>query len=222
MSNIETEIEKYDRAVFDYLSTISGKIVYAPTSMAVRTITKREKFKDDKPWSFLSFYRSPTFEVNWDRMNNPATIYGELTRFTINSDSDRVAQYTQYIPVNLSYSIEIWASRAVEVQSLAISLMTKIFMQEQVLKVDLGEGDPARFHILDVSWNDNSDLERETDIGKIYRHTISFTIDARLNLVTELNTTRFCCVPVNIYEEIPLELNCKGGERRDDNQESNI
>lgn len=196
-----TEIEKYDRAVYDYLTTISGKIVYAPTQVAVRTITKRENFSDKKPWNFISFYRNPSFEVDWNRINNPATITGDFVRLTSNDDLSRTARYVHNIPLNLTYSVDIWASKATEVQELAVALITKIYMQEQVLEVPINpDGEDGRFHILDVSWTDNSDIERETEIGKIYRHTITFTVDARITLVRDVNTTRLCEVPVDIYE----------------------
>ena len=200
MSNIPSEIEKYDRAVFDYLTTISDKIVYAPTQMALRTITKRENFSDKKPWNFISFYRNPSFEVDWNRMNNPATVTGDFVRLRALSDTDREARYVQNIPVNLTYNIEIWASKATEVQELAVALITKIYMQDQVLEVPINpDGEMGRFHLLDVSWTDNSDIERETEIGKIYRHTITLTVDARITLVRDINTTKFCSVPVDIY-----------------------
>lgn len=201
MENKYSDIEKYDRAVFEYLSTISGKIVYAPTQMAVRTITKRENFSDKKPWNFISFYRNPLFEVDWNRMNNPATVQGDFTRLSINSEGKREARFVQNIPVNLTYNVELWASKATEVQDMAVALITKIYMTDQVLEAPINpDGENARFHILDVAWNDNSDLERETEIGKIYRHTINFTLDARIILTTDVNTEKFCCIPVNIYE----------------------
>lgn len=206
MSNEYSEIEKYDRAVFEYLATISDKIVFAPTQKAVPTITKREKFSDKKPWNFISFYRSPTFEVNWGRMNNSAAVSGDFIRLREFSDNQREARYVHHIPVDLTYSVDIWASKATEVQNLAIALITKIYMQDQVLEVPIGsDGTMQRFHILDVSWDDNSDLERETEIGKIYRHTIKFTVDSRITLVRDVNTTKFCTVPVNIYEDF-IEL----------------
>ena len=95
MPDAMTEIEKYDRAVFEYLTTISGKIVYAPTQMAFRTITKREQFSDKKPWNFISYYRNPSFEVDWNRMNNPATVTGDLEELQIQNvklDSYRISQ----------------------------------------------------------------------------------------------------------------------------------
>lgn len=196
-----TELEKYDRSVWEYLSTVNDKIVYAPTDKALRTITKREQFSDKKPWNFISYYRSPSFDIDWSRMNNPATISGDFTRLRGSSNVDRVATYVQNIPVNLTYIVELWASKAVQVQEDSIALISKLFMEDQVLEVPINpDGEDGRFHILDVSWSDNSDLERETEIGKIYRHTISFTIDARLTLTRDVNTHRFKCVPVNIYE----------------------
>lgn len=200
MADPTSELEKYDRAVWAYLSTISDKIVYAPTQKALPTITKREQFKDNKPWNFISYYRNPTFEVDWERMNNPATVQGDLVR-VLSIDDQRFARFVQNIPLNLTYNVELWASKATEVQIMAIQLITKIFMKEQVLEVPINpDGEMGRFHILDVSWIDNSDIERETEIGKIYRHTISFSIDARLTITSDVRTEPFCCVPIDIYE----------------------
>lgn len=200
-----TDIEKFDRAVYQYLSTISPKIIYSPTSKAVRTITKKEKFSDDKPWNFISYYRDSSFDVNWSRMNNPATITGDTVSVGGIPDTRRLkVTRVQNIPLNLTYDVDIWASKNVEVQRLAVALISKIYMQDQVLKVPINPGgEDGRFHILDVTWDDNSDIERETEIGKIYRHTISFTIDARLTLTTEFESNKFqcCCDSIDIYEE---------------------
>lgn len=197
----QTDIEKYDRAVFEYLTTISAKIVYAPTQLAMKSITKQEKFSDKKPWNFISFYRNPLFEVDWNRMNNPAAVTGDFVRLLDLGDDKREARYVHNIPVNLTYNVELWASKAVEVQEMAIALITKIYMQDQVLEVPINPGgEDGRFHILDVTWSDNSDIERESEVGRIYRHTISFSIDSRITMVRDKQTKKFCCVPVNIYE----------------------
>lgn len=197
-----TDLEKYDRSVWAYLSTINEKIVYAPTDKALRTITKREQFSDKKPWNFISYYRAPSFDIDWSRMNNPATISGDFTTLRGSSNLDRSATYVKNIPVNLTYNVELWASKATQVQEDSTALISKLFMKDQVLEVPINpDGEDGRFHILDVSWSDNSDLERESEIGKIYRHTVSFVVDARLTLVEEVKTQRFqCCVPVIIYE----------------------
>jgi len=203
-----SELELYDRAVYAYLASISPAIIYSTTQTAVRNITRREKFADKKPWNFVSYYRNPSFEIDFSRMNNPATVTGDFVRLRGYSDFDREARYVQNIPVNLTYNVDIWASKAVEVNNMAISLISKIYMQDQVLEVPINpDGENGRFHILDVSWTDNSDLERETEIGKIYRHTITFTIDARITLVRDVKTTKFCgCIPVNIYEDYEGDL----------------
>lgn len=195
-----TDIEKYDRAVYEYLSSINDKIVYAPTQRAIPTITKREKFSDKKPWNFISYYRNSSFDIDWNRMNNPATVTGDFTGLMALEDA-REARYVQNIPVNLTYSVELWASKATEVQEMSTALISKLFMQDQVLEVPINpNGEMGRFHLLDITWDDNSDIERETDIGKIYRHTINFTVDARVTLVRDVKTTKFTCVPVDIYE----------------------
>lgn len=197
-----SDIEKYDRAVWEYLSTISPKLVYAPTQTAFRNITKREEFSDKKPWNFISFHRSSTFDIDWSRMNNPATITGDRVGIYDTGNKTLKSTRVHHLPVNLEYVVDLWASKAVEVQIMATSLISKIYMQEQVLEVPINPGgELGRFHILDVSWSDNSDIERETEIGKIYRHTISFTIDAKITLVREEEQYKFCHrIPIDIYE----------------------
>lgn len=204
MSTQTTDIEKFDRAVYSYLSSISEKIVYAPTNAAVKTITKREKFSDNKPWNFISFYRDSHFDIDWSRMNNYGTRVGDMVQLTRDTETlEREARYVQNIPLNLTYQVDLWASKAVEVQKMSTSLISKLFMEDQVLEVPINpDGENGRFHMLDISWNDNSDLERESEIGKIYRHTIEFTVDGRLTLINDVQTVRFKCgsIPINIYE----------------------
>lgn len=214
MNKNYTDIEKFDRAVFDYLTSISRRIVYAPTQNALRTITRDEIYKDNKPWNFISFYRNSSFDINWSRMNNPATVSGDFVRLTQVEENLREARYVNNIPVNLTYSVDIWASKAKEVQETAIALISKLFMTDQVLEVPINpEGEIGRFHLDNISWDDNSDLERENEIGKIYRHTINFTVDARITMVKDVLTTKFCCVPVDIYEgENLLDFCNKGGK----------
>lgn len=198
-----TDIEKFDRAVFEYLTDISPKIIYAPTGTAVKTITKKEKFSDDKPWNFISYYRDSDFDIDWSRMNNPATLYGDRISLGGIPETNKVRQrFVQNIPLSLTYDINLWASKNTEVQEMAVALISKVFMKNQVIEVPINpDGEMGRFHLLDISWNDNSDIERESDIGKIYRHTVSFTIDARITLTREKVSEKFCCVPVNIYDE---------------------
>lgn len=198
-----TDIEKFDRAVFEYLTDISPKIIYAPTGTAVKTITKKEKFSDDKPWNFISYYRDSDFDIDWSRMNNPATLYGDRISLGGIPETNKVRQrFVQNVPLSLTYDINLWASKNTEVQEMAVALISKIFMKNQVIEVPINpDGEMGRFHLLDISWNDNSDIERESDIGKIYRHTVSFTIDARITLTREKVSEKFCCVPVNIYDE---------------------
>lgn len=200
-----TDIEKFDRAVWEYLLEISDKIVYAPTQTALTLMTKREKFSDKKPWNFLSFYREPQFEVDWERMNNPGVITGDNVHVVADENGKRHARYVQSVPLDLTYNVNIWASKSVEALEIATKLFSKVFMDgpDQVLIVPINpDGEPGRFHINDVSWVDNSDIERESEIGKIYRHTIQFTVDARVLLVRDVKTTQFYPegVPVNIYE----------------------
>ena len=200
----KTEVELFDRAVYEYLSTISSRIVYAPTDMAKRTISKRDDFDDKKPWNFISFYRDSVFEIDWSRMNNPATLYGDFVRLVEDTETkERTARYVQNIPINLTYNVEIWASKAVEVLKLATLLIQKLYMEDQVLHVPINpDGEDARFHILNPTWVDNSDIERETEIGRIYRHTISFQVESRIIISNDVATTPLTTVPVDIYQDI--------------------
>lgn len=197
-----TDIEIMDRAVWKYLSKVSDKIVYAPTNKAVQSILKDEKYVDNIPYTFISFYREPTFGIDMERYNFTAAQYGDFTRLRENADKTREAQFVQNIPVNLTYQVDIWAAKQVSVQQTAVGLISELYMNNQILVSNMNpEGEPARFHFTDIEWMDNSDLEIENEQGKLYRHTIKFTIDSRIKIVRNLFTSQFCDVPVNIYEE---------------------
>ena len=196
-----TDIEIFDRAIYEYLSTISERVVYATTHKAVQTITKDAKYKDAIPYHFISFYRDPTFDIDNERYNFTAANFGDVIRLREYDNGDLEARYVKNLPVNLTYQIDIWASKEKNVQAAAISLISKIHMENQIVLAGMEpDGGDARFHITQVNWVDNSDLEVENEKGKLYRHTITITIDARIKLVLDVPTTEFKCIPVDIYE----------------------
>ena len=202
-----TDLEIYDRSVFEYLSAVidTEYIVYAPTDNAIRTITQREQFKDKTPLRFISFYRNPTFDIDMSRYNSAAAIRGDIVQRRIDENGKFQGVAVANIPVNLTYQVDLWASKNTLVQELAIDLITRLYMQSQVLTAPMNPDseEPARFHFVDITWEDNSDIESEIDRGKLYRHTISFTIDSRIKLVKPITTEKFCCcgdLPLDIYE----------------------
>lgn len=197
-----TDIEIFDRAVWEYLSEITNNVIYAPTNIAVQTITKNAKNKDDIPLSFISFYRDPNFDIDMDRSNFTAATLGDMIRLREDTmTKKRDAMYVQHLPVNLTYQIDIWAAKEKSVQQLAIALISKLHMENQVLIADMEpKGEPARFHITNTEWTDNSDLETENEKGRRYRHTITITIAAVIKLIRKVATTEFCAIPVDIYE----------------------
>ena len=197
-----TDIEIYDRAIYEYLMSISDKIIYSTTSRAFKNMTKQMKYEDYVPYNMISFYRDPNFAIDTDRYHFTGAVFGDFTRLTADSEGNREARYVHNLPVNLTYQIDIWAPKEVIVQETAIKLISKIHMENQVVIAPMNpDGEEARFHITNVEWVDNSDLEEEDDRGKIYRHTVSITIDSRIKLTRDVSTQRFRCVPIDIYED---------------------
>lgn len=195
-----TDIELLDKAVYMYLYSINDKVCYSVTSKAHQTITKNSKHQDKIPLTFISFYRSPNFDIDMGRYNFTMTQLGDNVRLS-GDDYQRTARYVQSLPINVTYQVDLWAAKETSVQELAIDLITKIYMDRQVLIADMNpDGEPARFHIQDVTWVDNSDLELENEKGKIYRHTVTFTVPTVIKLTKDIPTTKFTCVPVDIYE----------------------
>lgn len=197
-----TDIELFDRAIYGYLSTLSKIIVYAPTNKAQQTVLKNPKYKDENQYRFISFYRSPNFELDKSRDSFSAAQFGDMTRLTRFDDGSREARYVHNFPVNLTYQIDIWATKEKEVQETSISLLHKIYTTKSVLDVNgiNPDGESGRFHFTEIQWTDNSDLEVENEKGRVYRHTISLTIDARIKLARDVPTTEFCAIPADIYD----------------------
>lgn len=194
-----TDLERFDRAMYKYLATISEKVLYSTTSKAIQTITKKSTYKDAIPYNFISFYRDPNLEIDDTRYQFSAAQFGDMVRLS-SENGERTARYVHNFPVNLTYQIDIWAVKEVYVQETAIALLHKIYTNESILIADMNpDGEDARFHFTNVNWVDNSDLEVENEKGRLYRHTITVTIEARIKLTRDVRTTEFCVVPVDIY-----------------------
>lgn len=196
-----TDIEIYDRAMHGYLSTITKNVIYSITSKAFQNMAKDAKYKDYIDYSMISFYRSPDFDIDLSRYQFSGAVFGDFVRLTEDEKKKREARYVHNLPVNLTYQVDIWATKETNVQDTATRLISKLFMQKQVLVAPMNPDlEEARFHIIDVKWSDNSDLEEENERGKLYRHTISVTIEAQIKLTEDVETTQFICDYVNIYD----------------------
>lgn len=197
-----TDIERYDTAVYQYLVNITPTLIYGPTSIASKQIAKLKTTTDKIPWSFISYYRNPVFEFDSSRDNYAAQSFGDLVS-QLRQSSTITNTYVHNIPINLTYTVDIWAATNSRVQEVALSVIERLCFTDKVLTAPINPGGvDARFHILDLEWVDNSDIENEDNVGRIYRHTISFSIDARIKLVRTTTTVPFDLtkLPVNLYE----------------------
>lgn len=194
-----TDLEKYDRAIQQYISSICKRIVYAPTDRAMYTLTKKKpEYKDKIPFPFLSFYRDSEMPIDATRYGS-AAIRADFTRLTSTQTGDRTARYVHSIPVTLGYQVDIWATKATDVLELSQQLLLKLTVTDPVLYVPINPDDEdGRFHFQDVNWVDNSDIESEESVGRLYRHTFSFNIDARIKAHRDTKTTMFMCEDVAI------------------------
>lgn len=191
MPNI-TDIELYDRAVVNYLKGVNKKVVFAPTDLAEYTITKKYNAPEDKiPYPFISVYRDPDIPIDWSRYSSH-TIRSDFTRLSSTEEGSRVARYVHSIPVTLSYLVDIWGVKSTEVLEISQSLLLKLTITNPVLYVPINpDGENGRFYIEGVGLVDNSDIESEEDKGRLYRHTFTFSIDARIKLIKDMETTQF-------------------------------
>ena len=198
-----TDLEIYDRAIYSYLLEFGTQVAYSPVDTAMKSVAKRQMNSDHVPWSFISFYRDPSIDIDYSRANFTVMDFGAFTKFSPDTISDKTisAQYVQSIPINLNYQVDIWAPKASRVQDLAIHLVCKLHTYGPVLHAPMNpDGEDARFHMIDVRWNDNSDLVNEDNIGRIYRHTISFTLECQVKRVIDRRSPILKDIPIDIYE----------------------
>lgn len=199
-----SDIEIYDRAVADRLTSILPRVVYAPTDKALYTISKNAKFKDKTPYPFISFYRDANMPIVEGMDGFRSHHVGDLTRTVRKGDSTEChivnAEYVHSIPVNLVYQVDVWGVKATEVLVYAQNLMVDLSMKLPVLMVPINpDGENGRFDILDVEWVDNSDIESETENGRLYRHTINFRIEAFIKYIRDMITTDCLDISVELY-----------------------
>lgn len=203
-----TDIERYDRAVYAYLVGITDRVIFSPTSKARKQIAEYKSHDEKIPWGFISVYRNPTFEFDASRDNFAAQNFGDYLGSVRSAANKITGTYVHNIPINLTYSVDVWAATNSHVQELALRVLQKLAFTDRVLTAPINPDDvDARFHIIDLEWVDNSDIEDEENVGRVYRHTFSFTVDARIKLVRNTITEPFDIskIPICIYEGDDLE-----------------
>lgn len=207
MKSYDSDIENYDNSVDRYLKELHPLVVYAPTDRASYSLVKKNpSFKDKIPYPFISFYRDPHIPIDWNRYSNQAIGGHFLNVRKCSTDSKhRTATYAHSIPVTLSYNVDVWGSKATETLDLAQQLLVKLTMKDTVLIVPINrDGEDGRFHILDVDLVDNSDIENEENVGRIYRYTFTFTINAWIKYYDDVTTTPWKCPEIVVTSDISL------------------
>jgi len=216
--------------VYAYLKDVCDRVVYSTTDKAIKEASRQGFIPNDKtPWGFISYHRDPTFNIDWDRDNYSMRITGARLKTLKTQEGKYTSVYSQAFPVNISYTVDLWAATNKRVQELGMALAAKLMLQDPVMMAPIEyNGSDARFHITSIEWVDNSDLEGEYEHGKIYRHSVSFTVAAHMQLVTYLSTRPFdyTSIPIEIYEgddidgEVCTECEIQNMEnyRRDDTE----
>lgn len=201
-----TDIQMYDAAVKAYLMRVTPAVIYGPTSTAVKQITKLQSQgnpTDQTKWGFITFYRSPVFEFDHGRDNFSAQLRGDRVSYSPSTGGVLTNRYVHNIPINLTYNVDIWAATRQRVQEMALAVLHYVVFTDQVLEVPLNpDGEDARFHMIDYEWTDNSDIENEDDVGRIYRHTISFVIPAVITMTETVKTRQYDLskILIDVYE----------------------
>jgi hypothetical protein len=208
MTHLKTDIELYDKALYKYLYPVSqGKLVYAPTDRAFYTFVKRNpEYKDKIPFPLVSYYRDPNIPIDMNRYSNQA-IKGTFTKLTtVDTDSkERDATYIHSLPVTLSYTVDMWSSKAEDVLEISQQLLIKLTIKNPVLIVPINpDGEDGRFHILDVNLVDNSDIENEENTGRLYRHTFSFNINAWIKNVEVIRNGAWSCPEIVVTDDLSI------------------
>lgn len=199
-----SDIERYDRAIAEYLADILPRVVYAPTNRAAYTITKATKGSADSiPYPFISFYRDPSIPIDHSRYNN-AAVRGDYRGIKSSTKGTyRTTNYQHSIPVTLTYQIDVWGVKSSEILTISQKLLLKLTTTNPVLVAPMDdEGTTGRFHILDVNLVDNSDIVSEEEQGRLYRHTVSFTLAAWIRSMEEEDTGLFTCPVIVVTNNI--------------------
>lgn len=201
---VKSDFELYDEAVVLYVKNVIPRVVYASTDRASYTIVKNNpKYKDNIPYPFASVYRDPSMPIDWGRYNKSA-IKGHFLRLTTSTKTSvRTARYVHSIPVTLTYQVDIWGVRSIDILPLSQKLLLELTVNHPVLYVPINpEGEMGRFHLLDVNLVDNSDIESEESKNRLYRHTYTFTVNAWIKDIKDIERAPWKCPDIVITNDI--------------------
>lgn len=186
-----SDIQLYDTAVRDYLLAIHPRTYYSLTDKAKLKCAKHNN--DSTKYPFITYFRDNELTIDENRMNS-SVVSGHKTRMYKNNTTDPAykTEYVHSIPVNLLYQVDVWSSSHSALLELSQALLIDLKSARPILEVPINpDGELGRFHILDVSLVDNSDIEEEEEKGKTYRHTFSFTLEAYIKRVRVEDRSRF-------------------------------
>lgn len=158
--------------------------------------------KDHIPWTFISYYRQSQFQFDAERDGFANRMVGDNVSNVVLKNKV-YGTYVRALPINLTYSVDVWSATQRQVLVVAEELAYRLFFNERVLTAPVDvENEEARFAVTNLDWVDNSDVENEEEYGKVYRHTFTFSIDAVIKLVRKTKTYQLDLskISIEIYE----------------------
>lgn len=200
MGVTDLTIRTYDEHLVKKLESaimkVDGKpvidVIYSPYDLAFEYAMKRQQVvnKNQMKFPMIICHRSSGFEIS-DMTHRVSSLKQTIHYIKYENEAhEKVTRSIQVIHVNIPYTIEIITKDETQAFELAQELIF-LFLRDPSIEVpkfvelsdipDIAKTNFIFTALLDNDIADNTDLEAESDIGKLYRLTLSVRVsDAAL------------------------------------------
>jgi hypothetical protein len=177
----------FDTSIKDLIQYMfSGKVIISPVDEAFDYAFKQTS--GDVKFPFISLYRNPNITIDdknngidqfhdGESIQNPMIIYNEDG--SIKGTTDKLAKNQHSLYIILEYQVEVWATTKKDVEQATQELIFWLKENQQVSANIMGDDLTFSFN-MDPQIVDNSDLSLYNSQGKIYRYTLSISMQGVL------------------------------------------
>ena len=178
-------IAKYDEAVKELLSQVfAGSVILAPSDRAFELYVNQQNDKIHFP--FISIFPSNSGYIRVNKnyaqsnignpINRAAYLYDNST-LKKTGQTNLMQNFYQVQYYNIPYVIDCWSTNRIQALQLVQELTFWLQSQGQVL-INYKEGQYTANLTTDGTIADNTSYTSYSDLGSIYRFTISINIEA--------------------------------------------
>lgn len=183
-----SDFSKYGIALQKILQEVfTGSVIYEPVDTAFEYA--QNQTKNNIKFPFISFYHEPSIEIDKSKMSFPSYHRGKLFEKAVairddnneptGNENEKISKSVQNLYITMRYIFDIWGTTRNTAEKVAEELLFWLYSNQELTIKYFGQDMTFTFNISD-NIVDNTDLTSYHEKGKLYRMSLSVSVDAAL------------------------------------------